>query len=380
MIFVSDPGGPRAAVHIAIPTGMTSSTIVASVYSQGITDLSTVNVTASDFTATAAFVTPGSALHVQGGQSGGSLNGFGQLDFQLDSNDESVLSNPAPTFTSWMTPPDCLNGYTNKLVIADPSASPVHYVASCVPQTSDGGMPASLWLATSASVPSTPQAVGMKNDMLMNPNWYLFMGGTHVVWFSGNTSTSFSWTSSNPPVLPTPPTTFTIVPNQSGVVLGLLPSPSGTSFLMEAASLVLPSFTSASLWTGVVQVTDLTVLGQTPPTGLTKLLSAATSQQAQNLGALLSPSASADGMSVYTAGQSLGGNAVYFSWLNNDASPIVLESPVYQLSMTAQQTTTIVGAGVGTLGPDALVAWIEKDTSSTPPTYTVNAHLMSCSM
>jgi len=175
------------------------------------------------------------------------------------------------------------------------------------------------------------------------------------------------------------PTAFTIVPNQSGVVLGLLPMPGGQSFLVEAASLVLPSLSSSSLWSGVVQLTDLSVLGQTPPPVLTELLSAM-GTQSQTLGALLSPSPSADGMSVYTAGQTLGGNAVMFSWLHNDGSPIVLESPVYTLTAAMAQTTTIIGVGVGTLGSNALVAWIEKDTSTTPNTYTVNARQMSCTM
>lgn len=373
-LVIGDPGVQRPAVHIVVSTNMQGQILVASVSSMGLNQFGTAKATVQNFSATAGYATPGATLHVQGSGSG-SNSGLGELAFTLDSNEESVTS-AAPTFTSWPTPPACMNGFVSTWAIADPSASPAHYAAACVQNNSDGGMPASLWLGTSAAAPPSPVAMGMQNDDLMNPRHYLIVGGTHIIELSGNNGDSQFVTTNDPRVIGAP-TPFVLVNGQASLVSGMVPLPLMAGVTLFSASVVYPALTSGSLWSGSVQLASLGNLAKTPVPGLTQVLSASNMTQLEKFASLGSPAIAPDG-TIYLIGPTLLGDQILASWTQSDGTPIALEQSVYQLASTA--TTSIIQAGVAPLGNGALAAWIEKDTSTSTPAFTLKARLYSCSM
>jgi hypothetical protein len=128
--------------------------------------------------------------------------------------------------------------------------------------------------------------------------------------------------------------------------------------------------TSASLWSGSIGTGAFADLFKVPPPELTKI---AGYTSIAGVAGLTQPTT--DATTIYTAGATQSGTAVNFSWFKSDGTPIVLEQQVYQTSNA--NVTAALGGSFSALSQIAV--WIEND-GAMPPTYTVRAQRLICSM
>jgi hypothetical protein len=398
LLLVPDPGGPKAAVHVAAHAATSTwflRSVVDVIVGNPLGPLSTLGTpppctTNADcttkscnqgkcalesFDATAGWVAPGSSLVLQGvlmDAVGSVAPGLAEAAFSLSSSDETVQVMP-PKYKGWPTPPDCGPGVgfvSGRGVWGQASA---RYVVSCNLMNAPSGPNASLWIGSNDSSTTPVQvATGMTSDILMNPSSYAFVNGQHFVAFGGKPSAfsalgmgAFAYGPDAASLQKATP--LTIVPNMGTIPMGLAPLPTNDGFVLFLAA-IDPTLSNGSFWTGPVKTADFAGLAQTPPPTLNKVLS---STMITTLASANSAATCPQG--IVAAGASLDQHSVRLSWFDADGTPLVLEMPVY-----TSTSSKITQAAAAPLGIATLVVWIEKWESPSAVSYAVNATKLLC--
>lgn len=363
---VADPGSGHPMVHVVLNSKTDGSVIVRSLSSDPtntVVNKATYGGQGQGFSFTPVSGWAGAQqLLVQG--SGGPNGGIGQVVFQVDSQ-KGVLGTPAPTQSSYQTPPECLPpNHPGRVLVVQNGGTDVHYVAACELSNNT----ASVWFG-SGTAPPVKEGGGGSSDLATNPNVYGYVNGTNFVGFSpqGGIGGAFAYGPDGP--LPTP-AGLTIVPGEIGVLLATAPltdDASNDGLAVFAAS-VTSDMSKGSLWSGAVHLADFPTLATSPATLLKPFLKTTAVS-----GVAAFQRVTTDAAGVYAAGATFTANAVHFGWFTRDGTPLVIEDEVYKTS-----TTTVLGAAAAPLGlPTVVVVWVEKDGAN-PPNFTVSGQKLIC--
>ena len=307
----------------------------------------------------------GMGLHLGGGASD---VGLGEAFFPVDG---CMGIEDTPSFSPIGTPSACMNpGHIGRLRMVERNGVLV-YLVSCVTQGVPVPQSLSLWLGAGDSpMPPEQLATGGPTDTLMNPDVMAIVNLNLLTFFNsdfGPVAVSYGPQASD---IASPfPFSLDATPSTQSFVFGTVPALAGDGVAILAATADLDKNTGA-LWAGALGPTELDTLGQTPPQGMKKIL---TAPDLTALGSLGKPTYDKD--TFITAGPSIVMNGAFFSWFKRDTTPLVLQYPV----VTSDGTFSILTAAAAPLGLTKLVIWVERDGAS-PPHYTVRGRKLLCNM
>jgi hypothetical protein len=364
-LLVPGTADGRGQVHVLVRNRTSGTAVIRTIIDDPSPLGNTVNLFLPDGTSFdyAAGWVDTKGLHVAGVS--GNV-GLGQVDYPLTGSGGVGDVN---SFNTYQTPSKCQGGGQSHIKDVRMSVVNGEVVYLMVCETPTAPPDQALMLFTGGSnAPPTQLATGGDTEIRMHPSLITTVNGKLLAFFSddfGPVGVSYG----TPSQIANPiPFSFSAAAGVVSVAFGLTPLPSGDGVALFGAN-VDQNLTQGTLWSGALGPNELGGLGQTPPAGMNKIL---TAPDVTKFGGLSNPTYDAN--SIVTAGASIVLDAVYLSWFTRDAKPIVLEQQIVK----SNGSNTIIAGAAAPLGQLLkLVVWIERDASS-PPHYTVRGQKMLC--